>query len=411
MQLTGWLVFAGVLLFAGASFFFAVAESSLFSLGQWRARQLARRPGGAIVVRLLEHPDEVLATIVLGNTVANGAMVTLALWPVLTGRASFWVVLAIVAHFILLGCEVLPKTLGVRAPEAWALRVARPVLLLWESTGWLQRLFQKFNRWLLQRLVRLRGRPQAPGEEEYRELVELAFQQGSLARAEKDIILGVISLDAKTAQDVMQPRSRVAGISDDCSVEDMIAAARRHRHRRLLIYDETLDTIVGVLNTRALLANPTADLAEVIEFPSFVPATMNLLQLLKSLQRQQRGLAVVVDEYGGTAGLVTIDDIMAEVVGPIRAKQGRGATGFIMENLGAGRWRVSGSVRVDDFRREYPPLGDVPQADTMGGLMVSLVEVVPSAGEAVTFRGLRLTAQVVDERRVKELLVETLKKR
>ncbi len=409
MQLTGWLVLTGVLLFACASIFFALAESALFSLGPWRARQLAARPGGTTVLRLLEHPDELLATIVLGNTVANGAIVTLALWPALNGHVSFWLVLPLTAVFILLGCEVLPKTLAVRAPEAWALRVARPVLLLWESTGWLQRVFQRFNRWLLERLVRLRGLPAAPGDEEYLELVELAFQQGTLARAEKDIILGIISLDRKTARDVMKPRAVLAAISDDCSVEEMIAAARRFRHRRLPIYDENLDTIVGVLNTRALLADPGVDLAEVIEFPSFVPASMNLLQLLKSLERQQRGLAVVVDEYGGTAGLVTIDDIMAAVVGPIRSS--RAATGFVMEKLGEGRWRVSGSVRVDDFRREYPELGEVAEVDTMGGLLVSLAEVVPSAGESVSYRGLRLIAQAVDERRVKELLVEIIKKR
>jgi CBS domain containing-hemolysin-like protein len=96
-------------------------------------------------------------------------------------------------------------------------------------------------------------------------------------------------------------------------------------------------------------------------------------------------------------------------VGPIRAN--RATAGFIMEKLGEGRWRVSGSVRLDDFRREYPALGGVPAVDTMGGLMVMQAEVVPSAGESVTFRGLRLTAQVVDERRVKELLVETIRRR
>src|SRR5467141_2135737 len=98
----------------------------------------------------------------------------------------------------------------------------------------------------------------------------------------------------------------------------MLTAARRYKHRRLPVYDETPDAIVGLLNAEALLFDPQADLAEVIEFPSFVPASMNLLQLLKSLQRQQRGLAVVLDEFGGTAGLVTMEDILEEMVGRIR---------------------------------------------------------------------------------------------
>lgn len=407
MGLTGWLVLLGVLAFACASIFFALAESALFSLGKWRTRQLAERPGGAIVVRLLEHPDELLATIVLGNTVANGAIVTLALWPALSGRVSFWLVLPLVATFILFGCEVLPKTLAVRAPEAWALRVARPILLLRESTGWLQRVFQGLNRWLLESFVRLRGRPHTPGDEEYRELVELAFQQGTLARAEKDIILQIISLDRKTARDVMKPRAVLAAISDDCSVEEMIAAARRFRHRRLPMYDQDEDTIVGVLNTRALLLDPATDLADVIEFPSFVPESMNLLQLLRSLQRQQRGMAIVLDEFGGTAGIVTLEDILQKVVGP--APHEAATERVWMEQLGPDRWRLHGAMRIDDFRRNHPALGEVENVETMGGLLVQLIEAVPNEGQSVVFRGLRLTAGACDARRVRELIVERVK--
>jgi putative hemolysin len=188
----------------------------------------------------------------------------------------------------------------------------------------------------------------------------------------------------------------------------MLAAARKHRHRRLPIYDETPDTIVGVLNTRALLLDPHVDLAEAIEFPSFVPEMMNLLQLLKSLQRQQRGLAIVLDEFGGTAGIVTMEDILEEMIGELRS-EGE-AEGFVMEKLGPGRWRVSGALRLDDFRREYPPLGDVPEVETIGGLLSSLLDVVPNPGESAAFRGLKLTAQTTDERRVRELLVETVAK-
>ena len=200
--------------------------------------------------------------------------------------------------------------------------------------------------------------------------------------------------------------NKVAGALN-VSIEEMIAAARRFRHRRLPIYDETPDTIVGILNTRALLLDPHIDLADAIEFPSFVPETMHLLQLFKSLQRQQRGMAIVLDEFGGVAGLVTMEDILGELVGKLRGEMETG--GFVMEKLAAGRWRVSGTARLDDFRREFPPLGDLPEVETMGGLMMHLLGLVPASGETVTFRGLKLTAQVVDERRVRELLVEQVK--
>jgi CBS domain containing-hemolysin-like protein len=410
MDLTAYLVLGGVLASAGASFFFAVAESALFSLGKWRARQLAEQAGGRIVLTLLENPSELLATIVLGNTIANGGIVALGLWPALSGRWPLgWTLLGTVL-LVLVGCEIVPKTLAVRAPERWAQWVAQPIWMLQGATGWLQRLFQRLNEWMLSVIVR-RAPRQAAGvtDDEYKELVDLAYQQGTLAQTEKEIILQIISLDHKTAKDVMKPRSQTAFISDDLSVEEMIAAARKFKHRRLPIYDEAEDTVVGVLNASALLLDPQVDLAEVIEPPSFVPESMNLLRLLNSLERQQRGLAMVLDEFGGVAGMVSVEDIMSEVVGRIRSEAE--AEGVAMERLGEARWRVSGLTRLEDFRLEYPELGEVPEVSTMGGLLVAQTEVVPAAGESVVFRGLKLTAQVVDERRVKELVVEVTRRK
>jgi len=401
---------AGILIFAGASFFFALAESALFSLGKWRARQLAERSpqSGGAVARLLAEPQDLLATIVLGNTFANAAMVAILLW---TALSNGWPVgptsLAVGALLILIlvGCEALPKTLAVRAPEEWSLRAARPMFVLQRLTRPLRQVAQKVNEAVLRTAVRGSIRPRTTlSEEEYQELIELAYQQGTLAQSEKEIILQIINLDRRTAKDVMKPRSQMACIPDDLSVEEMIAAARQHKHRRLPMYDESPDTIVGVLNTRALLLDPSIDLADAIEFPSFVPESMNLLQLLKSLQRQQRGLAIVLDEFGTTAGVVTIEDILEEMIGEIRSEGEE--QGFIMEKLGDKRWRVNGTMRIEDFRREYPALGDVPEVDTLGGLLTIQLDVVPGVGQSAVFRGLKLTATVTDERRVRELLVE-----
>ncbi|MCU0786430.1 MAG: hemolysin family protein [Verrucomicrobia bacterium] len=399
-----------VLVFAGASFFFALAETALFSLGQWQARQLAERHPrrGGIVARLLDHPQDLLAAMVLGNTFATAAMLAIALWMALNGHWPIVTTVVGLLALILIGGEVLPKTLAVRRPEQWSLRVA-PALLVFEKLALPLRWFaQKLNEAILKLLVPQSIKPQsALTDADYQELLELATQQGTLAEAEKEIILQIISLDHRTAKDVMKPRSRMACVSDDLSVEEMIEAARKFKHRRLPMYDETPDTIVGILNTRALLLDPQIDLADAIEFPSFVPESMNLLQLLKSMQRQQRGMAIVLDEFGGTAGVVTMEDILSELVGKIRGEVA--SEGFVMEKLGAGRWRVNGTMRLDDFRREYPSLGEVPEIETLGGLLTHLIGVVPGPGESAAFRGLKFTAQVTDERRVRELLVEQMK--
>jgi putative hemolysin len=136
---------------------------------------------------------------------------------------------------------------------------------------------------------------------------------------------------------------------------------------------------------------------------------MNLLKLFVALQRQKRGLAMVVDEFGGTAGVVTMEDILEEVVGEIRDEAEERQ--LVMEKTGPAQWRVSGAVTVRDFRREWPPIGEVPEVETMGGLLTMLLDVVPGAGESVQFRGLKLTATRVDERAVREIMVERLGKR
>ncbi|MDB6025457.1 MAG: hypothetical protein JWM68_1680, partial [Verrucomicrobiales bacterium] len=346
--MTPLLAIVALVIFAGASFFFALAESSLFALSKWQVRQLSERLPqiGGRVERLLAQPQDLLATIVLGNTFSNAAMVGTVLWIGLHESWPMALTLGLLLIAVLLAGEVAPKTLAVRAPEFWATRVASPMSLL----QWLSRPFrqiaQKAIGALLAAIVPKNAKPHSGvSDEEYQELLELAYQQGTLARSEKEIILQIISLDRRTAKDVMKPRSQMAAIADDLSIEEMIAAARKFKHTRLPMYDENLDTIVGVLNTRALLLDPEIDLSEVIEFPSFVPESMNLLQLLKSLQRQQRGLALVLDEFGGTAGVVTMENILEEIVGELR---GEGEdTGFVMEKLGDGKWRVSGTMRID----------------------------------------------------------------
>ncbi|MGH7976100.1 MAG: hemolysin family protein [Limisphaerales bacterium] len=401
---------AAILIFAGASFFFALAETALFSLSKWQVRQLAERHprAGKTVAQLLEHPQDLLATLALGNTFANAAMLAVALRLVFDAHWALALTMIVLAAFVLLGCEVLPKTLAVRQPGHWALRVGWLLLIFQKITKPLHRAAQRLDAAILKKIA-----PQTTvtasvlTDAEYHELLEMAYRQGTLAESEKEIILQIIGLDRRMARDVMRPRAGMACISDDASVEEMIAAAKKFKHRRLPIYDETPDTIVGILNTRALLLDPKIDLSEVIEFPSFVPETMNLLQLFQSLQKQHRGLAVVLDEFGGLAGLVTMEDILGELIGKIRVETQR--EGFVMEKLAPGRWRVNGAMRLDDFRREYSALGDVADVETMGGLLTHLLGVIPNVGDSATFYGLKFTAQIVNERHVRELIVQRIK--
>jgi putative hemolysin len=409
-----WYVIGAALLVAAAcSFFFALAESALYALGKWRARQLIEdNPDkGSRLAGFFSNPQDLLATLALGNTFANGVIIGLTVWIIThstLGRSDLSQALfgIIIFIFVLIGCEVIPKALGVRAPEYWTLRITRLMQASIAVTRPFRRIAQAINEGLLRLIVP--KVPQQPpiSDEEYQELLSIAQQQGALMKSEKEMILQILSLDKRTAREVMKARSQISCISDDLSKEEMIEQAKKIRHTRIPIFDETPDTIVGVLNARALLLNPPADLEEVIEFPSFVPETMNLLHLLRSLQRQQRGIAIVLDEFGGTAGLVTMEDILEDTLGTFH----RDDRTFRYEKLDPGRWRVNGLCTITEFRREYPALNEMDDIDTMGGLLVKLMEYVPASGESTSFRGLRLMAQAADDRRVRELLVEAQRK-
>ena len=398
-----------ILVFAGASFFFALAETALFSLGKWQvARLVERRPGaGGIVAQLLARPQDLQATLALGNTFANAAILAAALRMVFDAHWAMALTMLSLAVLVLMVGEVLPKTLAVRQPEKWAVRVAWPLFVFEKFSQPLHRAAQWLNAAILKTTAARVTPAAAVTEAEYQELLELAWRQGTLDESEREIILQIISLDHRTARDVMRPRAEVACISDEISVDEMLAIARQSKHRRLPMYDESPDTIVGILNTRALLLDPKIDLAEAIEFPSFVPESMNLLLLFRALQKQQRGIAIVLDEFGGTAGLVTMEDILGQLVGKIRAASE--PTGFVLEKISFGRWRVNGTMRLEDFRREYPALPEIGEVETMGGLLTHLLGVVPAAGESAVFAGLKLTAHLADERRVRELLVQRVK--
>lgn len=393
---------------ACASCFFALAETALLALGGWRARSEAeqRASSGQAMTRLLAAPQDFLASIVLGNTLANAFIVGLGWWTAHEQRWPLWLALPALGAFLLLGCEVAPKALALRNPIGWAVRLAIPMLWFERGTRPVRRGAQRVNELLLAAVIPRSMRPQSGiSDEDYTELIELAFSQGALDPSEKEIILQIISLDRRTAKDIMRPRAQMACIPDTLTVEEMVSAAKRFKQRRLPVYDETPDNIVGVLNTQMLLAHPEADLEEAFETPSFVPATMNLLQLFKSLQRQKRGLAIVVDEFGGTAGAVRMEDILEEILGPFREAQP--AEGVIFEALGPGRWRVGGGMRVEDFSKAAGTAVQAPPGvETMGGLVVHLFEYVPASGETVRLNQLSLTVARADARRVRELGVE-----
>jgi putative hemolysin len=194
---------------AGASFFFALAETALFSLGKWQLRRLSERDprSSAIITRLLAEPQDVLATMVLGNTFASAAMIAVGFWMVMRDHWPPILTVLSLLTLVLFGCEVLPKTLAVRRPEQWSQRLARLLLFIEKSSLPLRWAAQKTNTFLLAAVPKNIKPQPVSFDEEYQELLEVATQRGTLAQSEKEIILQIISMDRRTAKDVLRPQT------------------------------------------------------------------------------------------------------------------------------------------------------------------------------------------------------------
>lgn len=405
--LSGTLVVA--LGFLGLSFVCAVAEGAFFTLSRWRLRQMAEddKPSGRRVAELLKDPQGLLATLVWWNTVSYAGVVMAAMGLVDQGGwPAGWTVAGAVLALFGVG-EIIPKTLAVRAPEYWARKVSAVVGGLHRAARPARWLAEELNARLLRWVVPASwSRPKGVTDEEYAELVDLARQEGMLGESQMEIILQIVGLDRRMARDVMRPRAQMLMIESRTPRREMIRLARQIRHTRIPLRGESPDDIEGILNTRRLLLQPEGDFADSVELPAYVPESMNLLRLLKALQNQRRGMAIVLDEYGSVAGLVTIEDILAPMLGP-KASESM-ARGISCRELGDRCWRVSGAMRIDDFRRRCPELAPRREVDTLGGLVAALLGRIPAAGESVLHGRVRLTVLEADERRVRELEVRVM---
>ena len=390
------------------SFILAASESAFFSLKNWQLNKLARKSNNSAFKHLIKDTKSLVSTLALGTTTSNSLIIAICILIWLKFEVMYFIVLlCILLFFIALFCEILPKTLAIKSPNSWSLGVSKTIYIFHWLSAPLRNLAESFCNILLRIILPKGIKPNSTASEyEFAELIDWAYQQGILERSEREIMEEIIKLDKRTAEEAMKPRSQMVCIENDTPIKEMISAAKKHKYTRLPIFNETPDNIIGVLNTRKLLLYPEADLAESIEFPSFVPSSMNLMDLLNSLQMQRRGLAIVLDEFGGTAGLITIEDILEEVVGEMREEGEK--VEFTIEKLNRNRWRVNGALSIEDFQKTVPELKKLPKVDTMGGLIVALKEVVPKNGESIVHSGLKLTAVATDDRRVKELIVTKL---
>jgi putative hemolysin len=310
--------------FLGVSAFLAGAEAAYFSLSRLGSAHLEPEdsPGHALLARVLRDPHDLLITLLVGITLVNIAASALAtqVATTLLGPRGIAIAIPIMVFLIVVFGEVLPMTIAVGVPHRFGLLVARPVLALqWLLTP-IRRLLGAFTR-LVSRAADGEGVTKAAiTEAELRTLVEVGHQEGVVQRKEREMIHGVFELGETTVAEVMVPRTDVFGIDVATPPDRLLPAIRANLHHRVPVYDGSLDHVVGVLQVKDLLPYYAGlpadfDLRAHLAPSYFVPQSKRADALLREFKAKKLRTAIVVDEYGGTAGLITLEDILEEVVG------------------------------------------------------------------------------------------------
>ena len=394
--------------FLAASALLAGSEAAYFSLSRHGPARLdGQGDESSTLARLLEKPHELLITILVGITVVNIAASALATTLATTLFGSRGVAVAIPAMIFLIVVfgEVLPMTIAVDAPLRFGRLAAPVVLALAYVLTPIRAVIGAFTA-LASRAVTREDTPQTAITEA--ELRKVGHREGVVERSEREMIHGVFELGDTTVWDIMTPRTDVFGVDVTTPPEELLADLRRHLHHRVSVYDGSLDNIVGILSTKDLLPYYKGlpadfDLRGHLLPPYFVPQTKRADALLREFQAKKLRTAIVVDEYGGTAGLVTLEDILEEVVGEIRDE-------FETEERLAHRvddrtWRVAAKMAVADFDALTGLAIPDENFDTVGGWILDLFGRVPHRGESVEADGVRITVEKVHRTRILEVLV------
>jgi putative hemolysin len=389
------------------------AEAAFFSLGRARLRKLAiesgKEPG--LLAPLLERPHELLVTLLVGITLVNIAAAALATSVAgqLFGSSGLAVAIPAVIFLVTVFGEVLPMTVAVEHPRRFSGVVSRPV-------AWLSILLAPVRIALggfTALTLRLVGSERSPGEpeiseEELRTLVDVGAREGVVERSEREMIHRVFELEDTLVRTVMVPRPDMFCLDVATPPAELLDRLREQLHSRVPVFEQSVDQIVGVLYTKDLLPHlrglPSGfGLREHLHPPYFVPESKRADTLLREFQAKKIHLAIVVDEYGGTAGLVTLEDLLEELVGEIRDEFDEEER--LIQRVDPATFLVSGKLPIDELNAATGLRVPKESFDTVGGWVLDLFGRVPHKGEKKEWGEAKVSVEKVERTRVVEVVV------
>jgi putative hemolysin len=396
-----------------SSGFLSGSETAIVAVPRERAHQLAEQGGrGRRLEALLADFEDTIGTLLLANNFVNilGASVATALAIALVGETwGPWLATVVVTAVILIVGEITPKTLATRRPDQYALAVAPVLFRLVRILDPITAVFVAISRGIL-RLLGVPRQDQASliTEEDIRALAMLGEQAGEIESAEREIIDSLFEVTDRPVRDVMTPRVEIVTMGETPTAAEIRRVVMESGHSRYPVVDGDLDHIRGVLYVKDLLRAPrdpsTEEIAGFLREPLYIPESASVLEALQLLRQHRAGFAAVLDEHGGVEGILTIKDLIAELVGEIQDEFDPGVP--VTVSLGAGMWITDGRVAVEDLSEEIGV--ELPEGPygSVGGLYLAHSGEIPTEGDSIHLAGLRFTVLHMEGRRIDRLRVE-----
>ena len=393
------------------------SETALTALGEWKIRQLREDgldPTGAFAL-LERQPTRFITTLLIGNNVVNIAAASLITQIAIQTAQNYGFgeslavgyATGITTLLVLIFGEITPKSIAVHHAVGFSRAVIRPVYVMSIVLYPIGLAFAWITGTVL-RLFRLEpsGNPLLT-ENELRLMLRSAEESGVIEAQEEEMIKGIIDLEETVVREVMTPRVDVVAIHEDASMMELLRLTTEHGYSRLPVYGETIDNIRGFVYARDLLpylARPEAleetRVADLMTPPQYVPETLSILNLMRDMRIRKNHMAIVVDEFGGTAGIVTLEDIIEEITGEIydETDEEEEADIVLLED---GHYRIQGSAHLENVAEDLRlTFEDDGEYDTLAGFLIDEFGHIPHIGESLPHQGVRFIVEQADERRV-----------
>lgn len=397
------------------SAFFSSAETSLTTANRIRIRTLADQGNSRArtLLKILEEPEKMLSTILVGNNIVNlyASALATSLTIRVFGSRLVGIATGILTLAVLVFGEITPKTMATHQADSMALFFAGPISFLMVV---MRPLVLAVNG-LSGLVLRILGDDQGAGrdtmtEEELRAIVQVSHEDGVLEKEEKKIIDNVFDFGDTMARDIMIPRIDMTVVMEDADYEELLAVFRKDKYTRIPVCRGSSDTVVGIINVKDLLLRDpekTFRIADYMREPLFTFERKKTSELMVEMRKNFTTIAIVLDDYGVTSGMITMEDLLEEIVGEIRDEYDTDE-GKQIRRVGEDEYLMDGNLKLVDLNSQLDLSLDSENVESVGGYVTELLDRVPQAGDQVEAKGLRFTVLRMDKNRVEELRMKIL---